>query len=327
MASAKKDEEPRIVVAFGHPFQDLAIERRILARANAQVIDGNSLAPDDATWAKTTGILLGTSARLTGAKLQECPRCRAIIRYGIGYDNIDVAAAKSLGITVGIVRDYCVDEVADHTIACALALVRNLAIWDSKVRSGRWRSAPVPAMHRTSRLCFALVGFGMIGRAVARRARALFGRVAVFDPLVTPTADDAEKGFEVLPSLADLLAVADVLSVHVPLTPETQGLIGEATLRQLKRDAFVINVSRGGIVDERALLDAIRRHELRGAALDTFVEEPLPQHSPLIDEPRILLSPHVAWLSDESVLALRTRASEEMYKALNNEPLSAPIAI
>jgi phosphoglycerate dehydrogenase-like enzyme len=181
-------------------------------------------------------------------------------------------------------------------------------------------------MQRISHLCFALVGFGLIGRAVARRARALFGRIAVFDPWVAPTPEDLAQSYEFVSSLDDLLIAADVLSVHVPLTPETRGLIGDAALRRLKPSALVINVSRGGIVDESALLDAIKRGALRGAALDTFTQEPLPAGHPLIDEPRVLLSPHVAWLSDQSVLALRERASEEMCRALEHKPLSAPVS-
>jgi D-3-phosphoglycerate dehydrogenase len=299
----------------------------LLAAVGARVIDGNRLPPDSPFWGEVAGVLLGTAERLSAARLRAMPNCRAVVRYGIGYDNVDIAAAKELGIVVGIVRDYCVDEVAEHTIACAMALSRGLVTWDRKVRGGEWRRGAAPRLQRVSGLCFALVGFGLIGRAVARRARALFGRVVVFDPWSAPTSEELAQGFEFLSSLDDLLIVADVLTVHVPLTPETRGLIGETALRRLKPSALVINVSRGGIVNEAALLDAISRGTLRGAAIDTFVEEPLPADHPFIGEPRILLSPHVAWLSDESVVALRQRASEEMCLALKGEPLSAPVPL
>jgi len=305
----------RIVLAFGHAFPDLLIEQKVLAAIGSPI------------WAEVTGVLLGTGERLTGARLRAMPKCRAVVRYGIGYDNIDVAAARDLGIVVGIVRDYCIDEVAEHTIACALAQSRDLIAWDRRVRAAQWRRGAMPRLPRISRLCLALVGYGLIGRAVALRARALFGRIAVFDPWTTPTSDERAQGFEFTSSLDELLAAADILSVHVPLTPETRGMIGDKELSRLKPSAIVINVSRGGIVDETALLDAIDRGALRGAALDTFVQEPLPADHPFMGEPRILLSPHVAWLSDESTIALRERASEEMCHALEGKPLGAPVSL
>ena len=314
------------VLALGHTFPDLSIEQGVLAAAGARVIDGNGLPLGSPVWAEVLGVLLGTGERLTEARLRAMPQCRAVVRYGIGYDDIDVAAAKELGIAVGIVRDYCIDEVAEHTTACALALSRGLVAWDRNVRAGEWRRGATPRMQRISRLCFALVGYGLIGRAVARRARALFGRVAIFDPWAALAPEDLAQDFEFASSLDDLLTAADVLSVHVPLTPETRGLIDDAALRRLKSSAIVINVSRGGIVDEIALLHAVGRGALRGAALDTFVQEPLPAGHPFLDEPRILLSPHVAWLSDESLIALRERASEEMCRALEEKPLSAPVS-
>ncbi|MGE3710896.1 MAG: NAD(P)-dependent oxidoreductase, partial [Hyphomicrobiaceae bacterium] len=223
----------RIVLAFGHAFPDLLIEQKVLAAVGARVIDGNNLPAESPIWAEVTGVLLGTGERLTGARLRAMPKCRAVVRYGIGYDNIDVAAARDLGIVVGIVRDYCIDEVAEHTIACALAQSRDLIAWDRRVRTAQWRRGAMPRLPRISRLCLALVGFGLIGRAVALRARALFGRVAVFDPWTAPTSDERAQGFEFTSSLVELLAAADILSVHVPLTPETRGMIGDKELSRL----------------------------------------------------------------------------------------------
>lgn len=327
MRPAGASDQRHIVLAFGHAFSDLTIEQELLAAVDARVVDGNGLPSDSPLWAEVTGVLLGTGERLSAIRLMAMPKCKAIVRYGIGYDNVDLATAKELDIVVGVVRDYCIDEVAEHTIACAMALSRGLFEWDQKVRRGEWRRGATRHPQRVSHLCFAIIGFGLIGRAVARRVRALFGRVIVFDPLIAPTSEDLAQGFEFMSSLDDLLTAADVLSVHVPLTPETRGLIGEAELRRLKSSALVINVSRGGIINEAALIDAIKRNALRGAALDTFVQEPLPADHPLAREPGILLSPHVAWLSDESMIALRQRASEEMCLALEGKPLSAPVTL
>jgi D-3-phosphoglycerate dehydrogenase len=317
----------RLILALGHTFPDLSIEQKVLEAIGARVVDGKGLQPASPVWANVAGVLLGTGEHLCAAKLKAMPQCRAVVRYGIGYDNVDVAAAKELGIVVGIVRDYCIDEVAEHTIACALTLSRDLVAWDRNMRAGKWRTGIPPRMQRVSRLCFALIGFGLIGRAVARRARALFGRVAVFDPWAASAPESFAQDVEFVASLDELLSTADVLSVHVPLNHETRGLIGDIALRRLKPSAIVINASRGGIVDETALLDAIGRGALRGAALDTFVKEPLPAGHPLVNEPRVLLSPHIAWLSDESLIALRQRASEEMCLALENRPLSSPVLL
>ena len=312
------------VIAVGQTWPDLAIEQRVFGD-RAQVVDGRSLDPTDPIWSTAAGVLLGTAFKMNRDRLRGLKSCRAISRYGIGFDNVDIAAAEELGIVVSIVRDYCIDEVAEHALASAMALARALPHWDRSVRSGAWRSGVRPHMRRWSELAFGVIGFGLIGRAAADKARNLFGRVLVYDPVVQPTENDHGAGCIFVPALTDLLSAADIVSVHVPLTDDTRNLLDAAALALMKKTAIVINASRGGIVDEGALLEALQNGWLSGAALDTFVQEPLPDDSPLLREGRLLLSPHVAWLSEEAELSLRQRASEELALVLGGRMPGTPV--
>lgn len=314
-----------IVAAIGQTWPDLAIEQAVLAPQGIEIVDARGIAGDDPLWSKLSGVLLGTAHKLDAAALAALPRCRGVVRYGIGYDNVDVDAASKLGMQVAIVRDYCIDEVAEHALACALALTRGLPHWDRNMRAGAWRSGDRPRLRKLSSLAFGIVGFGLIGRTVAAKASGLFGRVLVHDPIAQPTDADRAAGYEFVALLNDLLGAIDVLSVHVPLTDGTRALIDADALARMKPSAYVINVSRGGIVDEGALLDAVRSDRIAGAALDTFVKEPLPAENPLMQEPRILLSPHVAWLSEEAEIKLRQRASEELALILEGRAPASPV--
>jgi D-3-phosphoglycerate dehydrogenase / 2-oxoglutarate reductase len=312
--------ERPVVVALGHTFPDLDIERRTLAGCDVDLLDGNLLEADAAAWKRVTGVLLGTADRVDGARMEALPACKAIVRYGIGVDNVDLTAARERDIAVCNVRDYCIEEVADHALALALSLTRGLSHWDASVRRGVWRSGNAPALQRNSTRTFGLIGFGQIGRLLASRAARVFGRVLVHDPWADLPGRDLDANIAFVRSLDAVLEQADVLSVHVPLTPETRGLIGSGQIERMPRGAFIINVSRGGIVGEAAVAEAVSGGHLGGAAFDTFDEEPLPRHHPFLDEPRILLSPHVAWLSGEAAVDLRQRASEEMARLLSGSP-------
>jgi D-3-phosphoglycerate dehydrogenase len=312
-----------VVIAVGQTWPDLSTESAILAAQGIQIVDGRSFQPDDKAWSEAAGILLGTGYKLDSDRLKTLSRCRGVVRYGIGYDNVDIPAAEELGIPVGIVRDYCIEEVAEHAIAFALALARGLPHWDRNIRAGAWRSGPKQHLRRLSSLTFGLIGFGLIGRTVVEKARGLFGRILVFDPLTKPTQADLDAGTIFVDDLDTFLEQTDILSVHVPLTDGTRGMVDAAALARMKPTAIVINVSRGGIIDENALINAVSTGRIAGAGLDTFTKEPLPADHPLLQEPRILLSPHVAWLSEESEIKLRERASEELALILQGRTPSA----
>jgi len=230
---------------------------------------------------------------------------RAIVRCGIGVDNIDLAAAAAAGVAVARVPDYCIDEVADHTLALVLAVERGIP---ALVADKSWNFRAGGAFRRLRGRTFGLVGFGQIARAVAARASGFGFRVAAHDPALD---DEVIRAGGAEPrSFEALLRGADVLSVHVPLTAETRGLIGARELALLPSGAVVVNTARGGIVDEAALADALRSGRLHGAALDVLTVEPPPADHPLRGVPEVLLTPHAAWYSEEAIPELRRKAFE-----------------
>ncbi len=308
------------MAAVGHAFSDLKIESAELGARGIEIIDGNKLEAADLAQRGIVGVVLGLGRKLDRAYIEALPRLKAIVRYGIGVDNVDVAAATERGIVVCNVPDYCIEEVAVHVLTDALALLRGLSHWDANVRAGAWRSGPRPTMRRISKCTLGIIGYGRIGRSLAQQAQRIFGHILVHDPWYQGSAAPAAANVEFIAELPALLARADVISVHVPLTPETKGMLGASAFAAMKRGAFVLNASRGDIVVESELLDAIRDGQLGGAALDAFSTEPLPKDHPLMRESRVILSPHIAWLSSEAEVDLRQGAASEIGRVLCGEP-------
>lgn len=321
MSSAIPD---RVVAYTDYVFPDLEGERTLLARAGARLL-GNQ-ARDEAEVMATCAeaeALIVQLAPVTAAVVAALPRCRMMVRLGIGYDNIDVAAAEARGVAVCNVPDYCTGEVADHTLALALALVRELGPLDARVRAGEWKLAPVRRLPALDRLAFGTVGFGRIARAVLQRARAFGCRLLASDPFV-PDEVFAAEGVERL-SLDTLCEQADLLSLHAPYTPETHHLLDAHRLARLKPGAFVLNCARGALIDTHALAAALANGRLGGAGLDVFENEPLPADHPLRTAPNAILTSHVAWLSDASGPRLQRLATEEVCRYLRGEPLRCPV--
>ena len=249
--------------------------------------------------------------------------CRLIARYGIGVDNVDVRAATAAGIVVTNVPDYCVDEVSDHTMALVLALARKVPLSDRRVRSGTWSVPGLAPIHRLRGRVLGLVGFGKIPRAVAPKAQAFGLQVIAHDPYVSP---ETAAGLGVrLVSLADLLSESDVVSLHAPLTDETRNLINAATIKTMKPGAFLVNTSRGPMVNVSDLADALKTGRLGGAALDVLPQEPPPADSPLAGLDNVILTPHSAWSSVEAVTELQTKAAEEVARALTGQRPRSPV--
>jgi D-3-phosphoglycerate dehydrogenase len=317
-----------LVAAYGHLFKNLDVEIDVLARSNIKLVDANKLSDEEIKNLGVQGILLGAFKKLDRERLQSVPQCKAIVRYGIGVDNVDLQAAKQAGIIVCNVPDYCVEEVAVHALGCGLALMRALNYWDRSVRAGEWRGKQPPTLRRPSKCCLGIIGFGQIGRILEDRARAIFGSIKIFDPWYKPGPNDAlGPHSSIVTNLDDLLRQSDVISVHVPLTPDTSNMLDETAMRKIQPGAFVINASRGGIVNVKALLDLTREGHIAGAALDTFEKEPLLGDDALMKEPRILLSPHIAWKSDEAEIELQRGAAEEMARILTGRPPKSQITI
>jgi D-3-phosphoglycerate dehydrogenase / 2-oxoglutarate reductase len=273
--------------------------------------------------AQEADAVLNCYAKMTARVIEGLKRCRIIARYGIGVDNVDLAAASKAKILVTNVPDYCIDEVSDHALALLLALARRIVAADGAVKAGAWDVVSHAGVHRLRGQTVGLLGLGKIAKLLASKVRPLGMRVLVYDPYLEPTTI-AQHGAEAV-NLEDLLDQADAISIHVPLSPETRNLIGERELARMKPTAFVINTSRGGIVDEQALAVALKEGRLGGAALDVLSVEPPPPNHPLRQAPNIILTPHLAFYSRESVIELQTKAAEEVARALKGEPPRSPV--
>jgi D-3-phosphoglycerate dehydrogenase len=247
-------------------------------------------------------------------------KARVIVRYGVGVDNVDLEAARSHGIPVCNVPDYCIDEVADHALALILATTRHVVPNCLAVRSGQWKLAvPLAAMLPLSEMTVGIVGFGRLGRAVARRLLGFRCRVLVHDPIV-PAAAVKDAGC-VPADFASLLAESDLVTLHCPSTAQTQRLMNRQTLGQVKRGAILINVSRGDVVESAALIEALQSGHLAAAALDVFDPEPIPADNPLLHMDNVVLSAHVASCSAKAARKLRETVAGTVVKAIRGEPL------
>jgi len=266
--------------------------------------------------------LLVTYAKITADMIGQMPRCRIISRFGIGVDNVDLAAATSAGIVVTKVPDYCLDEVSDHAMALLLALVRKIPSSNAQVHAGRWEMKAVVPIHRLRGSTLGLVGFGRIPQLVAPKAKAFGLRVIACDPFAPPDAF-AREGVEPV-DFAQLLAQSDYVSIHAPLVPETRDLFSADAFRQMKPTAYLINTARGPIVNEAALARALDARQLAGAALDVMPQEP-PVGSPLIGRDDVIITPHTSFYSEESLVELQRKAAEEVVAVLTGKPPRNPV--
>src|SRR2546426_1152835 len=256
--------------------------------------------------------------------LQRWPAIRIVVEDdGIGVDNVDVDAATARGIVVTNVPDYCVEEVSDHALALLLACARKVPFLDRRVRDGRWDVRDAAPMHRLSGRVLGLVGFGKIPRALAGKARALGLELLAFDPYVGAEEMTAHGVRKV--TLEDLVAQADFVSVHAPLTAGTRGFIGEALLRAMKPTAYVINTARGPLVSQDALLRALREGWIAGAALDVLETEPPAAVDALRALDTLIVTPHVAFYSEESVQELQRKAAENVVSVLLGDAPRYPV--
>lgn len=313
----------QVVAAVDHRFPDLDLERQVLEPLDVELRDAKGMSRSEALAACATAdaIMVGARFSVDAEAFAAMPSCREVVRYGVGVDNVDVPAATRAGAWVVCVPDYCIEEVADHALALVLALNRRTKDFDTAVRDGQWGIPPGLPVRRLSSCTLGLIGFGRIGEALGRRAAALGMRVVAHDPVRDPAGIRA-AGAEPA-ALEEVLRRADYVSLHMPGDGGTP-VLDAARLRLMKPSAALINVARGGLVDETALIGALRSGALAGAALDVASAEPLVPPHPLLEAPNVLLSPHAAWYSLEAVRDLRTKAAEEVARVLRGEaPLHA----
>jgi len=301
----------RVVVLNPHYFyQPYAAERRAAEALGATFhADGP---PDDDLLAEAT-VLLTHQAPIDRAFLQKLPACKLIVSYSTGVDHMDLAAAAERGILARGVAGYCTEDVAEHTLAMILSCARRLHQTDRALRDSlHWDiTTSHPNRRRLSQQTLGLVGVGRIGSALAAKALALGMRVLAYDPYAVPTC-----AAQIVATLDEVLAQSDYVSLHTPLTPETEGMIGARELALMQPTAFLINCARGGLVDEPALVHALDANQIAGAALDVRVEEPISAGDPLVCRPDVLSTPHAAAFTVDALVDLRNMVIGYMQEVL-----------
>ncbi|MEI7806602.1 MAG: C-terminal binding protein [Hyphomicrobiales bacterium] len=314
-----------IIAVTDTVFPSLDLAKAALAKLNPTFHMSKSANADDIlSVAKDADAILVTYAKLTGDLIRQLTRCKAIGRFGLGVDNIDLPAAKEKGIAVNYVPDYCIHEVSDHTMAMLLALARKIPLSNKLVQAGRWEMPAVVPLRRLEGQVLGLVGFGNIPRAVAPKAKAFGLRVVTHDPFVKPDVLKA-AGVEGV-SFDQLMAMSDFVSVHAPLMPATRGLINAAAFAKMKKGALIVNTARGPLIDEPALIAALDSGHLGGAALDVVTVEPMPKDSPLIGRDNVILTPHTGFYSVEALQELQTKCASDVARVLSGEKAVYPIS-
>lgn len=302
------------VVVTDQIFPDVETERELLAAIGAELVVADGTRDDALRIARDADALLNTYLPIDADFLGELKRCRIVARYGIGVDNIDVSAAKEAGIVVTNVPDYCVEEVATHTLAMLLSLVRRLPESDALMRRGAWGIEEIRPVRRFSEYTIGLLGYGRIARTLAGFVRALGAEVIAHDPFVEAVNDGTRLvGFD------ELLASADAVSLHPPLTDSTRGIIDANALAAMRNDAVLVNTSRGPLVVHDDLVEALRTGQIRAAALDVFEHEP-PDTKSVDGVPGLLTSPHTAFYSEAALAESQRKATTQIIRVLSGEP-------
>lgn len=314
------------VVITDHRFPNVDIQREVLARIGAELIEGQAKTEDEIiAIAKDADGILNARSKITEKVINALTSCKIMVRYGVGVDTIDIAAATRKGIMVSNVLDYCVDEVSDHALALIMALARKVVFSARQVRAGEWTIANLKPLKRLSGQTVGVLGLGRIGRALARKAGSIGFNVVGHDPYIEEKTV-AETGAKPV-SFETLIKESDIISLHSPLTPETRGMIGKKQIDMMKPNAYIVNVSRGPLIDEDALIAALKAGRIAGAGLDVMNEEPARPDNPLLHMEQVIVTSHTAFYSDEAIQELQRKAAEKVADALSGripDPLVNP---
>lgn len=310
------------VVVTDYSFPDLDTEQHILAAAGCELVGRQCKTEAELIdLCKEADAVITQFARVSATVIGAMARARVIVRYGIGVDNVDLEAARARNIPVCNIPDYCINEVADHTLAFILATTRQVLPHTLHLRAGKWGLAvPLAGLNTLRDLTVGVVGFGRIGREVVKRLVAFNSSVRVFDPVV-PSAEIEKLGAQARP-FDELLREADILTLHCPSTPQTRKLMNRDTFAKLKPGAILINIGRGDLVDTPALTAALESGHLGAAALDVFDPEPIPADHPILKMPNVILAPHIASASPAAVKRLRETAAKLALSAVRGESLA-----
>ena len=300
----------RIVITdCDHP--SIELEQAIFTAAGHEVVVAQCRTADEVIVAgHGAAALLAQYAPITEAVMTALPSFRVVGRYGVSLDNIELPAAARHGIAVVNVPDYCIDEVADHAIGLLLSLSRGITFLDRAIHAGTWDFRRGGQLRRASEMRLGIIGLGRIGAATARRALALRFEVVATDPR-SPELEGVR-----LVGLNELLETSDIVSMHAWLDPATRHMLDAAALARMQPGAFLVNTSRGGLIDQAALVEALRSGHLGGAALDVLEREPIAPDDPLLALSNVILTPHAAFYSPQSMVEMKTRVAEGIVAAL-----------
>lgn len=286
------------------------IERNIIEPAGGKVLVQRAANQDErAELLKDAQCVLVGGAKIDRPLLERLPNLELIVRYGVGLDSLDIPAATDHGVVVAHYPDFCQPEVANHALMLLLACARKLVLHDRAIRAGTYRGTPLPISPPLTGQTLGIVALGNIGKQMAKRARGLDMEVLAFDPYVKDEVF-REAGVERAQTLDELLERADHISVHAPLTPETYHLFGREQFKRMKQTAILVNTARGPIVEEAALVEALKAGEIAGAGLDVFELEPLGAESPLYAFDNVVLTPHSAFYSERSNTSIKQRVGQ-----------------
>lgn len=296
------------VVVTDWEYADLCYEEAVLNHEQIELVPAQCRTEAELiAICRDADALINQYAPISANVIASLEKCKVITRYGVGVNTVDLEAATEKGICIANVPDYCKDEVADHALALMLSWTRKVTLANQYVKTGKWDFKVTKPIFRLRGRVVGLVGFGMIPQALAEKVKPLGLQVIAFDPFVSEELTK-EKGVKLV-TLDELCKQADIISVHAPLTKSTQGMIGRDQFKLMKSETMIINTSRGPVIDEQALIEALSHNIIAGAALDVLEEEPISLNHPLLSMENVILTPHVAWYSEESAIEMRSKAA------------------
>jgi D-3-phosphoglycerate dehydrogenase len=314
-----------VIAVTENIFPTLDPARAALARLNPTFRMAKSTSAEDILEiARDADAILVTYAKLPRDLIVQLTRCKAIGRFGLGVDNIDLPACKEKGIAVNYVPDYCINEVSDHAMAMLLSLIRKIPLSNKVVQAGRWEMPVVVPIRRIQGSVLGLLGFGNIPRLVAPKAKAFGMTVIAYDPYAKAELFKA-AGVESV-DFDTLLKTSDYISVHAPHTPQTRGMVHADAFAKMKKGAYIVNTARGPLIDEPALIAALDSGQIGGAALDVVAVEPLPKDSPLLGRDNVILTPHTGFYSIEALDELQSKCASDVARVLSGEKAVYPIS-
>lgn len=325
----RRTDNPKVVIT-DYDFGDVDVERKILEAIGAEVVALQSKREDDLfSAARDCAAMINQYARIGERTISQMLQCEVIARYGVGVDIVDVEAATRKGILVTNVRDYCTEEVADHAMALWLTLVRKLPDYDRATHQGIWQWQSGRPIHRIRGRTMGVVSFGKIGQAISVRAKAFGVQMIAYDPFLP---DHIAKEYQVeLVSKADLLARSDYILMQAPMTPDTRHFLSDTEFAAMKPGAIVVNTGRGPTIDNQALYRALTDGHIAAAGLDDPEEEPAkrehwsPADNPIFSLPNVLVTPHSAYYSEQSIHAARQTAATQVARVLTNQTPEYPV--